>query len=469
MKKSIFLETKEQSLKGELSLINNSKNEKDYFLKQSVETVKRREQQLRDSKNQAFDTVALWGLYDIEEMRRLKSMTLPLFLSTTGGPYDSLVDGSLLLSYKTINDPNKIYTRIDNTNTDHLALKIAALEGLGIKRLTQGLCTSSGMAAIMMSTMAFLNSGDNFVSSNRVYGGTQQLFGVTYPKSGWKVKWVTKPWNIAEWKKKIDKKTKFLYIEFPSNPMLFVPDIPELAKLAHSHGIPLIIDSTMASPAITRPFEWGADIVIHSTSKISNGSSRAIGGAIIALDKIVTNIPELRENFANKVKGGHFRNMGPCLSPFNAQIIWDELATLRLRAKQMSENAMKIALYLEKHPKIEKVNYPGLKSHPQHEIAKKMMKLPDGTNAYGFLLSFYVRGGLSKAKRFAEIFDFGVQVTHLGGNYTVWVHNATTTHSQMSSKEREEAGVADNLIRYSAGLEGVNDAIRALDKALKQL
>jgi len=231
----------------------------------------------------------------------------------------------------------------------------------------------------------------------------------------------------------------------------------------------LIIDSTMASPALTRPFDWGADIVVHSISKIANGSCRAIGGVLIAKEKIITNVSSLKENFAQKVKGGHFRNLGPCLSPYNAQIVWDEMATLRLRVKQCSDNALTIAQFLEKHPKIEKVNYPGLPSHPQHKIAKKLMKLPDGENAYGFLLSFNIKGGFEKAKKFAEIFDFGVQVTHLGGNYTVWVHNATTTHGQMTADERKRAGIADNLIRYSTGLEGVSDAISAFKKALQLL
>lgn len=466
---SKFLKSRAKELYNEITFIKKAKSEEEYFLRKSQETLKKRVSQLKAAKNQAFDTVALWGLYGREDMKRFKSVTLPLFLGTTGGPYDSLMDGNLLLSYKTTDDPNKAYTRIDNTNTDHLAWKIAALEGIGIRGLTCGLCTSSGMSAIMMATMPFLQTGDNFISSNRVYGGTQQLFHTTYPKSGWRVRWVEKPWEIADWKKLIDDKTKFIFAEFPSNPTLFVPDIEGLSKLAHIHNIPLIVDSTLVSPAITRPLEYGADIVVHSTSKIANGSSRVIGGALISLTHITTNMKGLRENFALVVKGGHFRNMGPCLSPFNAQIIWDELATLRLRAKQTSENALIIAKYLSSHPKIEHVNYPGLANHPQHKLAKRYMRLPDGTSAYGFLLSFNIKGGFAKAKRFAEEFDFGVQVTHLGGNYTVWVHNATTTHGQMTKEDREKAGIADNLIRYSTGLEGTNDAIKALDKTLNKL
>lgn len=469
MPQNKFLEEKAAKLRKELQSIESSKNEEDYFRKRSDATVKLRAEQMRNAKNQAFDTVALWGLYGKEDMMRYKSLTLPLFMTTAGGSYDSLVDGALLLSYQTTNDPNKIYSRIDNVNPDHLAWKFAALEGLGIPELTQGLCTSSGMSAIMMTTMAFLKAGDNFVSSNKVYGGTQQLFDVTYPKSGWNVRWVAEPENLKKWEEKIDEKTKFLFVETPSNPTLFIADIPRLAELAHLHNLPLIVDSTLASPALTRPLEHGADIVLHSTSKVANGSCRCIGGAIIAKDKIITKDKSLETDFINKLKGGHFRNMGPCLSPFNAMIIWDEMGTLRIRMQDHCRKSLKIAQFLEKHPMIEKVNYPGLKSHPQHEIAKKLMKLPDGTNGYGFLMSFNIKGGLEKAKKFAEVFDFGTQVTHLGGSYTVWVHNATTTHGQMSPEERKAAGIADNLIRYSVGLEGEDDAIKALEKALDNI
>jgi O-acetylhomoserine/O-acetylserine sulfhydrylase-like pyridoxal-dependent enzyme len=469
MSESRFLKEEVAELKRRLKLLESVQSEEQYFKDRSDVTIKMRQEQMMATKNQAFDTVALWGLYGKEDMQRYKSLTLPLFMTTAGASYDSIVDGELLLSYQTTNDPNKIYSRIDNITPDHLAWKFAALEGLGIPNLTQGLCTSSGMSAIMMATMAFLKSGDNFVSSNRVYGGTEQLFNVTYPKSDWNVRWVTEPWDMGKWEEKIDEKTRFFHMEFPSNPTLFVPDIPALAQLAHSHDIPVIVDTTLASPALTRPLEHGADIVIHSTSKIANGSCRAIGGVIVAKDKIVTNQADLQDDFVNKLKGGHFRNIGPCLSPFNSMIIWDQMGTIRIRVKEHCERAMKIAKFLQNHPMIDSVNYPGLPSHRQHEIAKKLMKLPDGTNGYGYLMSFNIKGGLEETKKFAQIFNFGLQVTHLGGSYTVWVHNATTTHGQMSSEERKAAGVSDNMIRYSAGLEGADDAIKALDKALNQI
>lgn len=469
MSQNGFIKEKIVELKKKLNILESLSVDAEYLHKRSEETLKMREEQFIAAKNKAFDTVALWGLYGKEDMSRYKSLTLPLFLTTAGSSYDGLVDGELLLSYQTTNDPNKIYSRIDNINPDHLAWKFAALEGLGIQELTQGLCTSSGMSAIMMATMVFLKPGDNFVSSNRVYGGTQQLFDVTYPSSGWNVRWVNEPMNIDKWAEQIDSSTRFLYAECPSNPTLFVADISGLAQLAHSHNIPLIIDSTLASPALMRPLEYGADVVVHSASKIANGSCRVIGGVIVAKDKIVTDRQELEDDYVNKIKGGHFRNMGPCLSPYNSMVIWDEMGTIRIRMKEHSAKALKIADFLETHPMIESVNYPGLKSHPQHKLAKKLMKLPDGSNTYGFLMSFNIKGGLEEAKNFARVFDFGVQVTHLGGSYTVWVHNATTTHAQMSSEERKAAGVEDNMIRYSVGLEGEDDAIKALDRALNQI
>ncbi|MFH1286191.1 MAG: aminotransferase class I/II-fold pyridoxal phosphate-dependent enzyme [Candidatus Magasanikbacteria bacterium] len=464
-----FLEKKRRVLTKALEHLDTISSEEDYLRKRSDATIQKRALQMKRAKNSAFDTVALWGLYGKEDMHRYKSLTLPLFSTTAGGSYDSLLDGSLLLSYQTTNDPNKIYSRIDNINPDHLAWKFAALEGFDVSELTEGLCTSSGMSAITMATMPFMKPGDNCVSSNRVYGGTQQLFGVTFPNFGWSNRWVDEPWNLESWEKKIDEKTKFLFVESPSNPTLYVADIRALSDLAHTHDIPLIVDSTLASPALSRPLEHGADIVVHSMSKVSNGSCRSIGGVIVTKETIVTKSEELRDHFANKLKGGHFRNLGSCLSPFNAMMIWDEMGTIRIRMKEHCRKAMVIAHFLDKHPMIEHVNYPGLSNHPQHELAKKLLKFPDGENGFGYLMSFNIKGGLEKAAEFAQVFDFGAQVTHLGGSYTVWVHNATTTHGQMTSEERQKAGVLDNMIRYSVGLEGTDDAIASLDRALKKI
>ncbi len=463
---STFCQKKIGQLELELQKLKQIKCDEEYFRARSNETLQKRQVQMMNTKSQQFNTVGLWGLYETEDMRQFKSMTLPVFTTPTGAPFDSLIDGSLLLSYQTVDDPNKVYSRIDNTTIDHLAMKIAALEGLTIEEETQALCLSSGMAAIFLGTMPFLNVGDNFLSSVQVYGGAEQLFNVTYPNMGWKVEWVYEPWLIDAWQEKINQKTKFLYVETPSNPNLFIADIPALVKLAHDNNMPLIIDSTVASPALLRPLEYGVDIVIHSISKIMGSSGRAIGGAIVAKRRIITNMPEFTDDFILKVKGGHFRNLGPCLHPPSAAVIWDDLSTLQLKVKMMSENALKIANYLTNHPKIEKVNYPGLDTHPQHDLAKRLMRFEDGSSGFSHLMSFNIRGGFQAAVNFARNFNFGVQVTDLGRNYTTWVHPASTTHGQMTPEMRNKCGIPDNLIRYSVGLEGADDAIKAIDHTL---
>ncbi|MFW9997502.1 MAG: aminotransferase class I/II-fold pyridoxal phosphate-dependent enzyme [Candidatus Odinarchaeota archaeon] len=464
-----FLKQKISRLEAEIEKLKQMSSDEEYFRARSDETKKRRRAQVLKSKSLEFNTVSLTGLYDNQDMRQFKSMTLPVFSSATGAPFDSLLDGALLLSSQTVNDPNKIYSRFDNTTIDHLAMKIAALEGKSIKEETQAMCLSSGMSAVFMATLPFLEAGDHFLCSGQVYGGTEQLFNVTYPKMGWKAIWIEEPWSLEAWEEKITPETRFLYVETPSNPTLFISDIPALARIAHEHGIPLIVDSSIASPAILRPLEYGADIVVHSISKVIGSSGRAIGGAIVAKKQIVTSNVGLSEDFTLKVKGSHFRNLGPCLHPPSAAAIWDDLATLPLKVEFMSRNGLKIAQFLSDHSNIESVNYPGLVTHPQHELAKKLMRFADGTNGYGHLMSFAVRGGFQGAVRFAEIFDFGVQVGDLGRNYTTWVHPASTTHGQMDPETRRKSGIPDNLIRYSVGLEGLNDAINALEKALNSL
>lgn len=468
-KNSSYTQNRINELEKEIETLKRMSSDEEYFRARSTETIIQRQNQMLSSKNRDFNTVCQWGLYGTKDMKMFKSMTLPVFTSSTGGPFDSLMDGALLLSYQTVDDPNKIYSRVDNTSIDHLAMKIAALEGKTIEEETQALCLSSGMAAIFIATMPFLEVGDHFLSAIQVYGGAEQLFNITYPKMGWTVDWVHEPWSLDAWQEQITQKTKFLYVETPSNPNLFIADIPPLAKLAHDHHLPLVVDSSVASPALFRPLEHGADIVVHSISKVMGSSGRAIGGAVVAKKRITTTVHELKEDFINKVKGGHFRNLGPCLHPPSAVAIWDDLATLQLKVKVMSDNALQIAEFLDNHTKIEKVNYPGLPSHPQHDLAKRLFRFEDGSIGFSHLLSFNIHRGYDAAVRFAEAINFGVQVTDLGRNYTTICHPASTTHGQMTSEMREKSGIQDNLIRYSVGLEGVNDAIRALDQALTAL
>ncbi len=464
-----YISKKILELEDEINTLKNLKCDEEYFRLRSEKTISKRNKQMMETKKKSFATTSLWGLYGKDDIHRFKSMVLPVFSTTTGASYDSLVDASLTLSNQTINDPNKIYSRIDNNTIDHLAMKLAAIEGQTISEITQGLCVSSGMAAIFLATMAFLKAGDHFACSSRIYGGAEQLFNITYPKMDWQVDWVPEPWNLDRWNEKITSKTKFLYVETPSNPVLFVANLGELAKIAHDNGIPLIVDSTIGSPVLIRPLEHGADIVIHSVTKIMGSNGRAIGGVVIAKDQIVTSVENYQDNFVNKLKHGEYRNLGPCLHPPSAAALWDNLNSLEIRLKYVSDSTLKIAKFLSTHEKIENVNYPGLKSHPQHELAKSQMKFIDGTNGYSHLLSFNIDGDLAKTKRFANLLEFGLQVTDLGRDYTTWIHSASTTHGQMASEMRNLSGIADNLIRYSVGLEGPDDAIAGLDTALNKL
>lgn len=473
-KKSEFLSKKIKELEHEIQLLKSVDSEEEYFKKKSDERVSYRKRQFEESKRKSMETIGAWGLYDKQDMRENNSYIPPIHASTAGSPFPSLKFGELLLTYQITDEPIKQYSRYDNVTFDHLARKIAAMEGHNIEGIPQGLCTSSGMSAIFSATMQLLMPGDNFVACNRIYGGSQQLFDVTYPKMGWESRWVNDFQDPDKWREKIDEDTKFLFIEFPSNPTLSCPDISAIASVAHEYGIPLLVDSTLATPVLTRPLEHGADIVVLSLTKITCGNARTIGGAIVAKDEIVAEYDgpkwdDLQHDFVDKIFQGHFRNTGPCMSPYAAKEIWDELVTLKCRLKAICKKAMDITRFLQDHPKIEAVNYPGLKSHPQHEVAKKLMKFPNGANGYGHLMSFQIKGGLAAAKTFAQEFDFGVQVGDLGQNYTIWMHPATTTHAQMGSEKRREAGIADNMIRYSVGLESSEDAIRALDATLSKV
>jgi O-acetylhomoserine (thiol)-lyase len=314
-----------------------------------------------------------------------------------------------------------------------------------------GLATSSGMAAIFMVLHHLVESGQEIVSSIRVYGGTQQLFAVSCPRMGITVKWVEQPDKIEEWEKLITPKTKLLHVESPSNPNLFVADIPPLAKLAKKHGIPLMVDNTICSPALMRPLEMGADIVIHSATKYISGNGTSLNGVIVG-----------KKEFVDHVRHVGFRNIGPTAAPFNSWLCLLGLESLSLRMRKHSDNAMAVAKFLEKHPKVESVLYPGLPSHPQHEVAKRNM------SGFSSLMGIRVKGGLEATRRVIDNLKIAVHTTHLGSSQTVAIQPAATTHWQLGPEERAKAGVPDNLIRYSAGIEDAQDLIEDLDGALKK-
>ncbi|RJR30491.1 MAG: O-acetylhomoserine aminocarboxypropyltransferase/cysteine synthase [Candidatus Latescibacterota bacterium] len=393
-------------------------------------------------KKQRFDTVAVKGGFPWEEQLRYHTMAPPIIQAAVF-PYESAQWAADLYSYKI---EGFAYGRINNPTNDIFEKRMAMLEGG-----EAGLATSSGMAAIFMVLHHLVESGQEIVSSIRVYGGTQQLFAVSCPRMGITVKWVEQPDKIEEWEKLITPKTKLLHVESPSNPNLFVADIPPLAKLAKKHGIPLMVDNTICSPALMRPLEMGADIVIHSATKYISGNGTSLNGVIVG-----------KKEFVDHVRHVGFRNIGPTAAPFNSWLCLLGLESLSLRMRKHSDNAMAVAKFLEKHPKVESVLYPGLPSHPQHEVAKRNM------SGFSSLMGIRVKGGLEATRRVIDNLKIAVHTTHLGSSQTVAIQPAATTHWQLGPEERAKAGVPDNLIRYSAGIEDAQDLIEDLDGALKK-
>jgi O-acetylhomoserine/O-acetylserine sulfhydrylase-like pyridoxal-dependent enzyme len=393
------------------------------------------------AKKLRFDTVAVKGGFTWEDQLRYHTMAPPIIQSAVF-PYESAQWAADLYSYKI---EGFAYGRINNPTNDILEKRMAMLEGT-----EAGLATASGMAAIFMVLHHLVQAGEEVTSSIRVYGGTQQLFSASAPRMGIKVNWVAEPDKIESWERAITPKTKLLHVESPSNPNLFVADIPAIAKLAKKHGLPLMVDNTICTPALMRPVELGADIVIHSATKYISGNGTSLSGIIVA-----------KKEFIDHVRRIGFRNIGPSASPFNSWLCLLGLESLSLRMQRHSDNAMAVAKFLEKHPKIEAVSYPGLPSHPQHETAKRQM------SAYSSMLSFNVKGGLEPTRRVIDNLKITVHTTHLGSSQTVAIQPAATTHWQLGPEERAKAGVPDNMIRYSAGLEDVQDLIDDLDNALK--
>ncbi|MDQ0247841.1 O-acetylhomoserine/O-acetylserine sulfhydrylase-like pyridoxal-dependent enzyme [Bacillus fengqiuensis] len=441
---------------------------------QMVQHEKKRRQEMRQKK---FDTIAVHGLYGLQEaLENQGSIMEPTFLSSAQHfeNSDHLEAGLAYLM------PAWGYTRIANPTVYYLEQTLSLLEGYGYAGETGAVATSSGMAAIFMATNPFLQDqeqGTNFVSSAKTYGGTFMLFNQRYgAERGVDVRWVKDALNIEEWAEKIDKKTRFIYVEMPSNPGLSVSDIEKLADLAHDNGIPLIVDSTLTTPAIMRPICHGADIVVHSLSKAIAAGGSAIAGAIIARENITSRVgtDEMRENFAAYVKLLPQRDHGTGISPMNAHLVLNDLRNLRSRIDVMSKSAMKVAEFLSEHSNVEVVGYPGLPSNEGYEISKKYMWLVDGeedygkpVNRFGYMLSFNVKGGAQAARDVFDKFNMIYRATDLGRVKTVATIPAISTHQQQGEEGRELASLPSNLIRLSVGMEHPIDIINDLEQALK--
>ncbi|HOF39376.1 MAG TPA: O-acetylhomoserine aminocarboxypropyltransferase/cysteine synthase [Candidatus Hydrogenedentes bacterium] len=404
------------------------------------------------------------------------SRAVPIY-QTTSYVFNSAEHAARLFG---LEEFGNIYTRIMNPTVDVFEKRIAALEG-GVGAL--GL--ASGSSAITLAALNITKSGQNLVSSSTLYGGTFNLFAHTFKDLGIEARFVDarEPANFAN---AIDDKTRFLYCETIGNPACDVPDIKAIADIAHKHGIPLIVDNTAASPILFRPIEHGADIVVHSATKVIGGHGTSIGGVIVdggTFDWNNGKFPELTEPCASyhglkfyeamkplgnisyiiKARVTMLRDMGPCLSPFNAFLLLQGLETIHLRVPRHSENALRVAQHLEAHPAVEWVSYPGLKSHPDHKRAREYM--PGGSGA---ILTFGVKAGYEGAKKFINGVKLASHLANILDAKTLVIHPASTTHQQLSPEEQKEAGVTPNLIRVSVGIEDIEDIIADLDQALEQ-
>ena len=402
---------------------------------------------------------------------------LPIFQSTTF-KYDTTEQMARLFD---LEESGYFYTRLQNPTNDAVASKIAALEG-GVGAML----TSSGQAANFYAVFNICEAGDHFVSSSAIYGGTFNLFGVTLKKLGIECTFVDPDASEEELSKAFRPNTKLLFGETIANPGMNVLDIGKFARVAHAHGVPLVVDNTFATPVNCRPLEWGADIVTHSTTKYMDGHATSVGGVLVDGGKFdwdahTDKYPGLTtpdasyhgltytKKFGNaayltKATAQLMRDLGSIQSPFNAFLVNLGLETLHLRMQRHCENAQKVAEYLQAHPKVAWVRYCGLKGDKYYELGKKYL----GNGSCG-VLSFGVKGTREDAARLMDNFKFIAIVTHVADVRTCVLHPASHTHRQLSDEQLIEAGVAPDLIRLSVGIEDVDDIIADLDQALASL
>ena len=345
-------------------------------------------------------------------------------------------------------EPGYHYGRTMNPTVDILQRRLAALEGG-----ESALATASGMHGVFALTYHLAKVGDEIVTSHMTYGEAHRLFFQLAPeRMGIFPKFVENPANLEDWERQITPKTRFVWAETPSNPTLFVTDIAGLAEITRAHNVPLIVDSTLATPCLLRPLELGADVVLQSLTKFICGNGTIVGGAIIGSDELVL---DLRRSTLGYI--------GATMSPFDAWLTLMSIETLPSRIARHCSNTETVAAFLAQHPKVKSVNYPSLSDHPQHNLAKKQM--PDG---FGGMLSFVVDGGREGAVNTIEACQMIAIVPSFGTSRTIATHPATHTHDSMSLEERNAAGIYDGLIRLSVGLENPEDIIVDLEQALNR-
>jgi O-acetylhomoserine (thiol)-lyase len=380
-----------------------------------------------------------------------------------------------------LEEPGNIYTRIMNPTTDVLEKRVASLEG-GVA----GLAFSSGMGAISAALLTLCAQGDEIVATSRLYGGTVTLLSATFPRMGIRTVYVDSD-EPADFAAAITERTKAVYLETIGNPKLTIPDLQGIANVAHERGLPVIVDNTTASPALCRPIEHGCDIVVHSLTKYLDGHGNSIGGLLVDGGRFPWDsgrFPEFVEpdpsyhglaffktfgpaTFATRARVRLLRDLGACLSPFNAFLILQGIETLSLRMARHSENALAVARFLAKHPRVAWVLYPGLPSHPSHERAQRY--LPQGCSGlvgFGIASDSGPQGAAEGGRRFIESLKLFSHLANIGDARSLAIHPASTTHQQLSAEEQAAAGVTPDFIRLSVGIESLDDLLADLDQAL---
>ncbi|HGL6714740.1 aminotransferase class I/II-fold pyridoxal phosphate-dependent enzyme [Burkholderia contaminans] len=424
--------------------------------------------------NWRLETIAVHGGYRPDPTTR--AVAVPIY-QTVAYAFDDTQHGADLFDLKV---QGNIYTRIMNPTTDVLEQRIAALEG-GIGALA----LASGQSAVTYAIQTIAEAGDNIVSASSLYGGTYNLFAHTLPQYGITTRFAD-PRDPASFEPLIDARTKAIFAESVGNPLGNVTDIAALAEVAHRHGIPLIVDNTVPSPYLLRPFEHGADIVVHSLTKYLGGHGTSLGGAIVDSGKFPwaehadrfnrLNEPDVSYHgvvyteafgpaaYIGRARVVPLRNMGAAISPFNAFQILQGIETLALRVERISDNALKIAQHLARQENVEWVNYAGLPDHPDHPLVARYLS----GRAPG-ILTFGVKGGRDGGAKFQDALKLFTRLVNIGDTKSLATHPASTTHRQLSPAELAKAGVKEETVRLSIGIEHIDDLLADLDQALAQL
>jgi len=423
-------------------------------------------------KTQGFETLALHAGQKPDPATNARAV--PIY-QTTSYVFNDSEHAANLFALKELGN---IYTRMMNPTTDVFERRVAALEG-GVGALG----VASGQAAITLALLNLVRPGDEIVSSLSLYGGTYNLFTNTFPKIGIKVRFVdsTDPDNFRS---AISDRTKALYAESIGNPRLDTLDFKTVSSIGHESGVPLVIDNTLPTPYLVRPFDHGADVVIHSATKFIGGHGTSIGGVIVdsgRFDWTRGRYPDFTTPDASyhgivyadafkelayvaKARVQLLRDLGPALSPFNAFLFLQGLETLHLRMERHSTNALEVAKFLSSHRGVSWVNYPGLESHPQHETARRYHH----RGLYGGILGFGIKGGREAGRKFIEGLQLLSHLANVGDAKSLAIHPASTTHSQLTPEEQVLTGVTDDFVRLSVGLESADDIIQDIDQALSK-